>query len=270
MKYFCRFGKLLFSKEFCKEEDIRLKQLLIVVLSTIGLSCLVFTEFGRQVINVLSVGVCGILIVYCFIFFILHIMTIARKYKEMKKKWKIEEIMNQPMEDEKDEDVTIEEEQQTEEIQSEVDALKQDDEVLTEDVSNEQIEEKEELSEKTPVFFLDLTALERYSGRFYAGYLTECFNFDWITKEMNATLVTDQSILKDLRDMEKDSNNKRIYLGYTAYIMRHFHILPNEDSSNILSNVLKYAEKETVTYVTQNQEFANFMNENGISVKLID
>lgn len=277
MKYFCRFGKLLFSNSFCKEEDVKLKQLLMVVVSTGVLSWLVFTELGRQIIKVLSVGFCGILIGDCIIFLILYIMTIVRKYKKLKRKWQIEEIMNPSVEVENNEELIIEEENKAkgnelkpdEEIQLEGDVFKQDDEILSEGSSNEPIEEKE-VPYKAPVFFLDLTALEQYSGKFYAGYLTECFNFDWLTNEINAILVTDQSILKDLKDMENDSHNKLIYPGYTAYIMRYFRILPNEDSSNVLSNVLKYAEEKTVTYVTRNTEFANFMTENGISVKLID
>ena len=229
MKCLSRFTKLMFSKDFRQKEDLRIKQLLIVTLSTIGLIWLVFTEFGRQVINVLAIGLCGILIVYCLIFLILHIMMIFRKYKELKKKWKIEEIMNEEPQ---------------------------------EGISTETLS-------RIPHYFLDLSALIHYSGRFYAGFLTERFKPSWITDEESAVFVTDEQIIEQLQKMEKDAQNNEIYMGYTAYIKRNFKILPNMNSTLFAEYFNLAKEVSNVTFVTRDDRYGDLMEMEGANVKWI-
>lgn len=251
MKYFARFCKLIFSAEYRENEHLEFGEFFIWILIFALLIAGVVTEVGRQILLILGM----IFSVICAFMSAKTIFQIivkyVRHYCRLKKQWM----------DEEQEEVTVcVEDEESEDYE----------ECIEEDeyVDDEEVETLASAC-RAPLYFLDLSALEKYSGRFYAGFLTECFNFDWITKEANAFLITDENTLKALREKENDIANKHIFPGYTAYILRHFKVLTNIDSSS-LDNLLKYTEDEDITYVTQNMTFAQFMTEHGVPIILIE
>ena len=113
-----------------------------------------------------------------------------------------------------------------------------------------------------PTYFLDLSALEHYSGAFYSDFLTENFNISLIASEANAILMTDENTLKRLKEMEDNPEEKKIYMGYTTFIRRHFKVIQamenfNQDLTNLLETQMPYlifvtADENMAKQITQN------------------
>lgn len=240
MKYFRRFCKLLCSTDYRRKEDLRIGETIVYLFCAGIFLFLAFSEIGRKLLLGLAVMSSFLVAGVCLIFMINEVDTIVKHFLNLKRKWEIDEI-------------------------TDIESVSADE--ATE--SNEQVEEVAK-NYKGPIYFLDLTALEYYSGRFYAGFLTECFDYGCVTEEVNAVLMTDAKTIEMLKELEKESENKMIYSGYTSYIMRHFEILPNLIPST-LDNFVAFAQEEhDVTFVTKDELSVEFMESHELAVRQIE
>lgn len=113
-----------------------------------------------------------------------------------------------------------------------------------------------------PTYFLDLSALEHYSGAFYSDFLTENFSKSLIVPEENAILMTDENTLKRLKEMEDNPEEKMIYMGYTTFIRRHFKVIQTMENFNQDLTKLWEAKMPYLTFVTADEDMAKQITQN--------
>lgn len=240
MKHLKNYLKLLASHEYRREKGLSVGEVFLFLFLAIIAFCLLVTRIGTKILSVLAILVTFVMLLLLMWMAILNIYRIIKDFQKVKKQWEMNtfetEVINE-------EGVTGEEENS---------------------------EKKQENCTYAPTYFLDLSALEYFSGAFYSSFLTECFDWTPVAPEANAILMTDEKTLQDLKVKEDDREEKKIYLGYTAFIRRHFQVLqPLENFEQDLTKVVE-TQVPYFIYVTADEEKAKELTQNiPIQVKLL-